>query len=112
LSRGRTVQRKGSAPMTKFERFHAAIQGHEVDRLPVSVWLHFASEHHPGEEVARLHLAFYREYDWDYVKVMNDYRYPLPGIAEVGTEADLLRFEPLDMDHPVFAEQLKALRIL
>lgn len=98
--------------MTKLERFHAAIQGHEVDRLPVSVWLHFASEHHPGEEVARLHLAFYREYDWDYVKVMNDYRYPLPGIAEVGTEADLLRFEPLDMDHPVFAEQLKALRIL
>lgn len=98
--------------MTKLERFHAAINGQEVDHLPVSVWLHFASEHHPGEKVAELHAAFYREYDWDYVKVMNDYRYPLPDIPEIRSEADLLRFEPLEMSHPVFAEQLKALKLL
>lgn len=98
--------------MTKLERFHAAITGQEVDKLPVSVWLHFASEHHPGEEVARLHKAFVDEYDFDYVKSMNDYRYPLPGIDSVETEADLLRFEPVEMNHPVFAEQLKAQRLL
>lgn len=100
------------AKMTKLERFRAAINGQEVDRLPVSVWLHFASEHHAGDEVARLHARFYYEYDFDYVKTMNDYRYPLPGITSIKTEADLLRFEPLTMDHPVFAEQLKCLRML
>lgn len=98
--------------MTKKERFRRAINGDEVDRLPVSVWLHFASEHWPGEEVARLHLAYQAEYDWDYVKVMNDYRYPLPGIDQVESGADLLRFEPLSMEEPAFAEQLRCLRRL
>lgn len=101
-----------AATMTKKERFLAAIRGDEVDRLPVSVWLHFASEHWPGEEVARLHLAYLKEYDWDYLKTMNDYRYPLPGIEAVETEADLRRFEPLSMDEPAFAQQLACLRKL
>lgn len=98
--------------MTKRERFMAAIAGEEVDYLPVSVWLHFASEHYGGEEVARLHHRFHEEYDFDFIKAMNDYRYPLPGIEAVETESDLARFEPVPLDHPVFAEQLTFLRTL
>ena len=42
--------------MTKLQRFMAAIKGEAIDRLPVSMWLHFASEHLSSEETARLHL--------------------------------------------------------
>lgn len=98
--------------MNKKERFLAAIAGDDIDRLPISVWLHFASEHLPGEDVADLHLRFYEEYDFDYVKVMNDYRYPLPDTNALQTADDLLRFQPLSLDDPIFAEQLKCLRRL
>jgi len=99
-------------PMTKLERFMAAIRGEDVDRLPVSVWLHFASEHLPGDETAQLHLSFMREYDWDYLKLMNDYRYQLPGVPAVTSEAHLRRFEPLPMSEPTFAQQLTCLKTL
>ncbi len=98
--------------MSKRARFMGAIQGEPVDRLPVSVWLHFASEHLPGEKVARLHLDFLDAYDWDYLKVMNDYRYPLPGVAAVTTADDLRRFRPWSMEEPEFAQQLVCLRAL
>ncbi|MBE3577683.1 MAG: hypothetical protein IMX00_08320 [Limnochordales bacterium] len=98
--------------MTKLERFLAAIAGEEVDHVPACVWLHFASEHLPGTETARLHLRYFQEYDWDYLKVMNDYRYPLPGIEAIASEADLLRFEPQPLTAPPFAAQLECLRTL
>jgi uroporphyrinogen decarboxylase len=98
--------------MTRLERFNAATRGDDVDRLPVSVWLHFASEHLPGQEVARLHLEYFNAYGWDYLKVMNDYRYPLPGISEITAESDLMRFAPCGMSEPSFAQQLTCLREL
>lgn len=94
------------------ERFRAALAGQEVDRLPVSVWMHFGTEHLSGEEVAAIHLRYWREYDWDYLKVMNDYRYPLPGLEAVETANDLERFRPLQMDAYPFCEQLRCLRTL
>jgi uroporphyrinogen decarboxylase len=94
-------------PMSKKERFRAAIAGEDVDHLPVSVWLHLASEHLSGAEAARLHLAYYRAYDWDYLKVMHDYRYPLPnGLAEVRTARELEMLEPLDLQADNFKNQL------
>jgi uroporphyrinogen decarboxylase len=98
--------------MTTLQRFMAAIQGNDVDRLPVSMWLHFASEHLPPEEVARLHMRYLEAYGWDYLKVMNDYRYPLPGIANVTSADDLRQFKPLSMQEPSFAKQLVCLRAL
>lgn len=98
--------------MTKRERFLAAIAGEEVDRVPACVWIHFASEHHSGTETAQLHLRYFQEYDWDYLKVMNDYRYPLPGIEAITSEADLLRFEPQPLTALPFASQLECLRTL
>jgi uroporphyrinogen decarboxylase len=98
--------------MTKMQRFMAAIRGEEVDHLPVSMWLHFASEHLSSEETARLHLRYYNAYQWDYLKAMNDYRYPLPSGETVNTEAELMAFEPLPMSEPAFAKQLACLSIL
>ncbi len=96
--------------MHKLERFHAAIRGEAPDRPPVSAWLHFGSEHLGAQEVADLHVRFHRAYDWDFIKVMNDYRFPLPGIDELTDADDLARFTPLGMDHPAFATQLDVLR--
>jgi uroporphyrinogen decarboxylase len=98
--------------MTKMQRFTAALRGEAVDRLPVSMWLHFASEHLTSEETARLHARYFTTYDWDYLKAMNDYRYPVPGGETVTREADLRAFRPLPMSEPAFAKQLAMLRML
>lgn len=98
--------------MTKMQRFMAAIHGDEVDHLPISMWLHFASEHLSSEETARLHIRYFTTYDWDYLKAMNDYRYPVPNGETVTSVDDLRAFRPLPMSEPAFARQLACLRVL
>jgi uroporphyrinogen decarboxylase len=94
------------------QRFMAAIKGEPLDRLPVSMWLHFASEHLTSEETARLHVRYFTTYDWDYLKSMNDYRYPLPGCEWISTVDELRAFRPLPMSEAAFAKQLTCLRLL
>jgi uroporphyrinogen decarboxylase len=99
--------------MTKRERFLAAVSGAPLDRPPVTAWVHFLSDHLPGAETARLHQRFLEAYDWDFVKVMNDYRYPVPpGVETLEDPASLRAFKPLGLDAPCFAEQLECLRAL
>lgn len=56
--------------MSKRERVRAALKGEPVDRVPISFWGHFASDPRTGQEVAAACLAFQREFDWDFVKMM------------------------------------------
>lgn len=99
--------------MNKRERFFAAASGGSPDRPPVTAWVHFLSDHLSGAQTARLHERFMQAYDWDLVKVMNDYRYPVP--AEVRTfedPASLGAFKALGLDAPCFAQQLECLKAL
>ena len=99
--------------MNKRERFFAAVRGEKVDRPPVTTWVHFLSDHLPGEQTAALHRSFLEAYDWDVAKVMNDYRYPIPaGVQALDDSASLRAFKPLGLDEPCFAEQLKCLAAL
>jgi uroporphyrinogen decarboxylase len=99
--------------MNKRERFFAALGGGKLDRPPVTAWVHFLSDHLPGEETARLHQRFIEAYDWDIAKVMNDYRYPVPaGVQTYEDPASLRAFKALALDEPAFAEQLKCLKAL
>ncbi len=99
--------------MHKRERFFGAVQGGAVDRPPVTAWVHFLSDHLPGEETARLHERFLAAYDWDFLKVMNDYRYPVPaGVQTYEDPASLRAFKALPLEEPAFAEQLKCLKAL
>src|SRR4051812_24235724 len=99
--------------MNKRERFFAAVQGGAVDRPPVTAWVHFLSDHLPGEETAQLHERFLRTYDWDLAKVMNDYRYPVPaGVQTFEDPASLRAFKVLSLAEPAFTEQLKCLKAL
>ena len=80
--------------MTPRQRLMAAVQGRAVDHVPVSAWMHFGAEFWPPAEVARLHADFSRAYDWDFVKVMADYRLPMPrGLLGSGANhSELVRF--------------------
>lgn len=99
--------------MTKLERFKAAVAHERVDRLPVTVWMHLGTEHLSGDEAAVLYAKYAKEYDWDFLKVMNDYRLPLPeGVVSFETGADLSKFERMPMDARPFREQMLLLNDL
>ena len=81
--------------MTRTERVHAAVNGAEVDRVPVCFWHHFQPEG-SGRAMAEATLRFFdEEFDLDIAKVMPDLPYPFPknSIASVD---DWRLFEPID----------------
>ena len=99
--------------MTKIERVRAALSGAEVDRPPFSVWYHFGLQHTPAERVAQAHVEFFEAYDLDWLKVMNDYSYPMPrGIETVTDPRDLKRVIAFDVRQGPLGEQLEAVRLI
>jgi len=96
--------------MNKRERLQAAIAGAPVDRPPCTAWLHFVTDVHPARSFAERHLEWYRRFDWDICKIVNDYRYPLPeGLETIDGPADLTRFQVLSRQHPMLEEQPKVI---
>jgi uroporphyrinogen decarboxylase len=90
-----------------------ALKGEEVDRPPFSFWYHFGLQHMPGRKHAEAEIDFYRAYDLDFLKVMNDYPYPLPqGLEAVESGADWDRLEPVGANDRSWSEQLSALSMI
>jgi uroporphyrinogen decarboxylase len=101
------------AGMTKIERIDATLQGGEVDHPPVSLWYHFGIQHGSGDAFARTCLEFFEYYDLDWLKVMNDYFYPLPqGMEAIRSRRDLKKIVPLEVESSEWRHQLKALHII
>lgn len=99
--------------MTKTERVEKTLAGTEVDRPPISFWYHFGVQHEGGERIAELSLEFFRYYDLDYLKLMNDYYYPMPdGLLEVRNQEDLGKIKRFDPEQCDWKEQLKAIDII
>lgn len=99
--------------MNKIERILDSLRGQEVDRPAFSFWYHFGLQHMPGAKHAEAEIEFYRAYDLDFLKVMNDYPYPRPdGLEAVETETDWQRLEPLAGSDICWREQLSALSII
>lgn len=99
--------------MNKIERVTRALKGEEVDRPPISFWYHFGLQHMPGRKHAEAQVDFYRAYDLDFLKVMNDYPYPLPrGLDAIETADDWSRLEPVGGNDGCWSEQLSALSII
>jgi uroporphyrinogen decarboxylase len=99
--------------MNKIERVDRVLSGEEVDYPPISLWYHFGVQHGGGEPFARITLDFFRHYDFDFLKVMNDYYYPIPpGLDAVRTRADLQKFTTFEVERSEWREQFKALRII
>ena len=71
--------------MTKKERIKAAVSGQKPDCLPYSLWTHM-----PGIDLDPVLLAektyeFYKTYDVDFIKTMNNGMY---AIEDFGCEVD------------------------
>jgi uroporphyrinogen decarboxylase len=99
--------------MTKIERVDAVLKGKEPDRPPVCLWYHFGLQHTSGETFAKATLEYFNHYDFDFLKVMNDYFYPMPaGMDEIKTVKDLVKIGRVDADRTPLREQLKALRMI
>lgn len=99
--------------MKKIERIERVLDGREVDSPPISLWYHFGVQHGGGERFARLALEYFRAYDFDFLKVMNDYHYPMPeGLEAVRTRPDLKRIARFDPAQSPWREQFRALEII
>ena len=99
--------------MNKRERVEAVLAGKPVDFPPMSLWYHFGLQHLPGERHARASLDFFRHYDLDFLKVMNDYFYPPPeGLDAVKSRGDLEKIHIFDVEDSPWREQFKALDVI
>jgi uroporphyrinogen decarboxylase len=99
--------------MDKIERVRATLAGRPVDRAPFTVWYHFGNQHAPAERAAAAHLEFFEAYDFDLLKVMNDYDYPMPaGIHTVATPRDLAALRPFEPRDTPLGTQLEAVEII
>jgi len=99
--------------MSKIDRVRATLAGKRVDWPPFSIWYHFGNQHASPEWTAKAHLDFFEAYDLDFLKVMNDYDYPLPdGMEVMATPDDLERLCPLDLTRIPLGRQLQAIEII
>jgi uroporphyrinogen decarboxylase len=99
--------------MDKIERVDRVLNGEEVDRPPVTLWYHFGVQHAGGEQFAKITTEFFNYYDFDYLKVMNDYFYlPPEGLEAVKTKDDLKRITRFNVDQCDWQEQFKALKFI
>jgi uroporphyrinogen decarboxylase len=99
--------------MTKAEHVQKVLAGDTVDRPPISFWYHFGVQFREPEKIADVALAFFRFYDLDWLKMMNDFYYPLPeGSLGLSSIDDLKKLRPLAVAQTDWARQLKALEIV
>jgi uroporphyrinogen decarboxylase len=99
--------------MDKIERVDNVLNDIRVDRPPVSLWYHFGIQHAGGEQFARITLEYFNTYDFDFLKVMNDYFYQPPeGLEAVKSKEDLKRITRFDVENSDWKEQFTALEII
>ncbi len=97
--------------MNRRERFFGAVEGGNVDRVPVTVWMHFVTPYLSGAESARRHCQFIKHYNWDLAKAVSDYRFPLPEeTTGIRTIEDFAKIKKASMSHPTYSEQISLLK--
>lgn len=114
--------------MNKKERIAAAIKGLEVDQVPYGFWTHLPGIDLDPDELAQKTYEFYKEYDIDFIKTMNNGMYAIEdfgctidyseikkgGVAKListpinGIE-DWKNIKPTSMDNGALARELDSL---
>lgn len=89
------------------ERFFHAMDGEEVDRVPVGFWHHFFGENWMGENNIRAHIAYYEELPLDFIKIMCDGYFEYPFSTPVETAADWRRIRPLGKNSAYIRDQIE-----
>lgn len=100
--------------MNKIERLDAVLEGRRPDRPPVSFWYHFDAACASGDAAIEAHVRHMETYDLDFLKIMDDNRYPRIGLKNgvIADEADLERLPVLGGTEDRFALQLELIEAL
>lgn len=95
--------------MDRVERVTAVIEGRHADRPPVSFWYHFGPDAVAGPSAVEAHVRHVETYDLDFLKIMDDNRYPRTATASgvVASVDDLDRLSVLRGDEETFGRQLE-----
>lgn len=116
--------------MTHRERIETAISGKRPDKVPAALWRHFPEQDQNAERLAEAHLAFYRAYEPDLLKVTPSsgyygddwglragYKPNREGTRSIGDRpikkpADWGRLRRLDTSHGVYGREAQAIRLV
>lgn len=71
--------------MTKRERIKAIVNGQKADKIPYSFWSHLPMIDLDPVALAETTYEFYKKYDWDFIKTMNNGMY---ATEDFGCEID------------------------
>lgn len=82
--------------LSKRERIQAALQGEEVDRVPVNLWMHFSAVDQDPRSLAETQTAFVEKYDFDFLKLMP---FGLYGVQDYGVKVQIYN----QVNHPPVA---------
>lgn len=55
--------------MTHRELIEAAVRGERPERVPAALWRHFPGDDQRAEKLAQAHIAHYKTFDVDLLKV-------------------------------------------
>lgn len=116
--------------MKRIERVKAALKSQEVDKVPLSAWMHLSEFDQDPISLAKASIAYNEKYDFDFIKMMpfgaysvQDYgaeitvycdKYKEPIIAEPGIQeiADYTRLEVLPAYYGTYGKTLQFAREL
>ena len=100
--------------LDKIERLTAVVEGRKPDRTPVSFWYHFSPECAAGKSAVEAHVRHVETYDLDFLKIMDDNRYPRIGLRDgmISGIKDLEKLPVLEGDEDMFGRQLELIESL
>ncbi len=116
--------------MTHRERIEVAVRGGRPDHVPIAVWRHFPGDDQRAERMAAAHVAHYRAYDPDLLKVTPasgyygddwglraGYKPNREGVRHyadrpIKKAADWARLKRLDLSHGAYGREQHAIRLI
>lgn len=116
--------------MEKRERLEKTIVGDLTDRVPVALWQHWAGDDQRSADLARRHVKFMQDYDWDFLAVIPSRHYMtsdygLHDVWQGRTEGyrDIVKtpvqrslhwteLRPLDPNRGQFGKQIQSLQLI
>lgn len=98
--------------MNKLETVESVFTQAKSHFIPVTACYHFGQQHQSGRLHAELELEFYRYFQPDILKVMNDYAFPMPkGLTHITKPDQVYLYDQMDLS-TTYGEQLTTLRLL
>lgn len=116
--------------MQKRERLEKTIAGDVTDRIPISLWQHWAGDDGRSADLARSHVDFMTQYDWDFLTVVPSQHYMVMdyGLQDAwhGTvtgQREIIRrpvqrslhwtdLRPIDPNRGQFGKQIQCLQLI